>query len=95
MLRNPKFIRSVLVANRKTCHSRCLSTKEEHSQRQQENKVCDYDVRAFPAEQGFVRSSPYQDIVIPNLTMDQYVWNNFRDWETKIATVRKRATTLN
>lgn len=57
-----------------------LSTK-------QQNKECPAELEGYPAEPGFVRSSPYENIVIPNLTMDQYVWNTFRDWETKIATV--------
>lgn len=62
--------------------SKYLSTKQ-----QQQKKECVFDVDAYPAEKGFVRSSPYESVAIPNLTMDQYVWNNFRDWETKIATV--------
>lgn len=60
-----------------------LSTKQQ----QQQNKECLSDQDGYPAESGFVRNSPYDNISIPNLTLDQYVWNTFRDWETKIATV--------
>lgn len=70
------------VATGASGRSKYLSTKQ-----QQQKKECVFDVDAYPAENGFVRSSPYENVVIPNLTMDQYVWNNFRDWETKIATV--------
>lgn len=57
-------------------------------------KECLYDVDAYPAENGFIRNSPYENISIPNRTLDQYVWNNFREYETKIAAVssNKNAT---
>lgn len=61
-----------------------LSTREQR----QKEILADQEV-LFPAEHGLVRNSPYENISIPNLTLDQYVWNNFREWETKIATVRK------
>lgn len=67
-----------------------MSTKQQ----QQQKKECLYDVDAYPAEKGFIRSSPYDNVTIPNLTMDQYVWNNFRAWETKIATVSESAAIL-
>lgn len=62
-----------------------LSTKQ---QQQREDLLNEQErFNTYPAESGFVKSSPYDHIVIPNLTLDQFVWNNFREWENKIATV--------
>lgn len=44
---------------------------------------------SYPSEAGFVRKSPYKSITIPNMTIDQYVWRNMRNWDSKIATVRQ------
>ena len=77
MLRNLGLVRGISTGGRKH-----LSTRQ-----QQAKKECLYDVEAYPAEKGYVRSSPYGNINIPNLTIHQYVWKNFREWETKIATV--------
>lgn len=79
MFRNLALIRCGGVVNG---GRKYLSTRQ-----QQQKKEYLYDQDAYPAEPGFIRSSPYENIIIPNLTMDQYVWNNYRDWETKIATV--------
>lgn len=43
--------------------------------------------KAYPAEAGHVRKSPYEDIVIPNQTLDKYVWNNISGWENRVAAV--------
>lgn len=79
MFRNLGLLR---VVNGGAGGRKYLSTRQ-----QQQKQECLFDVEAYPAENGFIRSSPFDTITIPNLTMDQYVWNNFRDWETKIATV--------
>lgn len=82
MFRNLALLRCGGVVNGS---QKYLSTRQ-----QQQKRECVYDQDAYPAEPGFIRSSPFENIVIPNLTIDQYVWNNFRDWETKIATVSQR-----
>lgn len=38
-------------------------------------------------EEGYWRSSPYEQITVPNTTIDKYVWTNLKKWENKIATV--------
>lgn len=43
--------------------------------------------KSYPAEPGHVRRSPYEDVVIPNVTIDKYVWRNFKNWENKVAAV--------
>lgn len=43
--------------------------------------------KSYPAEPGHVRSSPYEDLVIPNVTIDKYVWRNFGNWQNKVAAV--------
>lgn len=76
MFRNWPLIRSGVLGRK------YLSTRQ-HPQK----KETLFEQDAYPAEPGFIRNSPYENITIPNMTMDQFVWNNFRDWETKIATV--------
>lgn len=79
---NRGYCSAVTPGQRKQQQRRNLSTKQ-----QQQKKEFLSDQDAYPSEAGYVRSSPYESITIPNLTIDQFVWNNFRDWETKIATV--------
>lgn len=50
------------------------------------SSVVDYR-KPYPTEAGHVRKSPYTDVVVPNVTIDKYVWSNFSRWETKVAAV--------
>lgn len=72
-LRNGSLIRAVNTS--RSSYPKSLSTFVEIN-------------KSYPAEPGHVRKSPYKDIVIPNQTLDKYIWNNFRLWENKIAAVR-------
>lgn len=38
-------------------------------------------------EEGALRS-PYKDVILPNCTIDQYVWSRVNEWGDKVATVR-------
>lgn len=38
-------------------------------------------------QDGFVWKSGYEPIVVPELTLDDYVWKNVAKWENKIAIV--------
>lgn len=37
-------------------------------------------------EEGVLRS-PYKDVILPNCTIDQYVWSRVNEWGNKVATV--------
>lgn len=41
----------------------------------------------YPEEPGFIVRSAYEDVPISDLTLDQYTWFNFRNWQNKVATV--------
>lgn len=41
--------------------------------------------RTYTPEDGFVLSSAYEPISLPDLTVDQYVWKNMSKWENKVA----------
>lgn len=82
MIRNLGVIRAVRTVNGGQNGLRSLSTRQ-----QQQKKEHLFDVDAYPAESGIICNSPFENITIPNLTLHQYVWNNFREWETKIAAV--------
>ena len=43
--------------------------------------------RALATQQDNVVKSPYKPITIPNLTLDQYVWENSAQWSNKSAMV--------
>lgn len=54
------------------------------------NKVINPEVagnRWHTEQEGFVWQSGYEPIVVPELTVDDYVWKNVAKWENKIATV--------
>lgn len=38
-------------------------------------------------EEGFVRQSAYDPIVVPEMSIDQYVWRNLDKWQDKCAVV--------
>ncbi|XP_037036724.1 4-coumarate--CoA ligase 1-like [Bradysia coprophila] len=41
--------------------------------------------RTYTPEDGFVLSSIYEPITLPDLTVDQYVWKNVSKWQNKVA----------
>lgn len=43
----------------------------------------------FPPEEGHIqRSKLFDKVVIPKCRLDQYVWENFNQWQDKTALVR-------
>ncbi|XP_055692103.1 uncharacterized protein LOC129795089 [Lutzomyia longipalpis] len=77
---------STRLANlaRRSC-VRLLSTRQ---QQQNDERTCDYErFYSYPPEPGFVKNSPFENINIPNCTIDQYVWSNLREWENRVAAV--------
>lgn len=41
--------------------------------------------------EGFIRNSPYDVVTTPDLSLDQYVWQNVSKWPNHVATVSKIA----
>ena len=37
--------------------------------------------------EGYIRNSPFDVVTTPNLSLDQYVWQNVNKWPNHIATV--------
>lgn len=38
-------------------------------------------------DEGVIIRSPYKDVILPNCTIDQYVWSRVNEWGDKVATV--------
>lgn len=43
------------------------------------------EIRTKCQQNGFVLKSPYPQITVPNVTIDQYVWKDLSKWENHIA----------
>ncbi|TMW53028.1 hypothetical protein DOY81_001891, partial [Sarcophaga bullata] len=41
----------------------------------------------YTPEEGYIKTSPYENTLIPNVTLDKYVWRDFKLWENNVATV--------
>lgn len=41
----------------------------------------------FSPEEGYIKTSPFENTLIPNCTLDKYVWRDFKLWENNVATV--------
>lgn len=51
-----------------------------------------YDMSKYfthSAEDGFVRTSSFAPIELPNMRIDQFVWKDYLKWQDKIAVVRQ------
>lgn len=86
MLRN--LSKCVSISGGSTLSRRCLSTSAALS-----NKIINPAVaenRWHSQQEGFVWKSGYEPIVVPELTLDDYVWKNVAKWENKIAIVISR-----
>lgn len=41
----------------------------------------------YSPEEGYVRTSAYNDVTLPNLTIDQYIWKDLQKFQDKCAIV--------
>ena len=41
----------------------------------------------YTPEEGYIKTSPYENTWIPDVTLDKYVWRDFKLWENNVATV--------
>lgn len=41
----------------------------------------------YTPSEGYIRTSPFDPVAIPDLTLDRYVWENVNKWQNKIAAV--------
>lgn len=39
----------------------------------------------YDETEGYVMKSPYGSVIVPNLTIDQYVWKNMKKWQNHVA----------
>lgn len=69
---------------------RYMSTVEQRSAAAQSEISLHKDIlNAYthnPIE-GYIRNSPFENVVPPNVTIDEYVWQNVSKWPNHIATV--------
>lgn len=42
----------------------------------------------YTPSEGYVRNSPIEPVIIPNIPLEQYVWQNLHQWENHVAAVR-------
>lgn len=65
--------------------ARSLTTAQTNASKQLNPDVAHN--RTHSIEEGYVWKSGYEPIVVPDLTLDEYVWKNVAKWENKIAIV--------
>lgn len=89
VLRSPSFVarkQQLALATQ----NRYQSTAENHSARAAyEDNFHKEIVQAYthnPIE-GYIRNSPYETVAVPNMPLDQYVWQHLPKWSNHIATV--------
>lgn len=41
----------------------------------------------YSNEEGYIKTSPFENTLIPNIPLDKYVWRDFKLWENNVATV--------
>ncbi|XP_037812191.1 probable 4-coumarate--CoA ligase 3 [Lucilia sericata] len=41
----------------------------------------------YSHEEGYIKTSPFENTIIPNVSLDKYVWRDFKLWENNVATV--------
>lgn len=41
----------------------------------------------YSNEEGYYKTSPFEPITLPNITLDKYIWRDFKKWENRVATV--------
>lgn len=44
-------------------------------------------IRSLTTAEGCIVKSHMKDVVIPNATIDQFVWENYQNWGNKVITV--------
>lgn len=69
-------------------HGRCISTTIPTPTTT--SKTINHDVannRLHSPENGYYWKSGYEEISVPDLTLDEYVWKNVAKWENKVAIV--------
>lgn len=83
-----KMIRQISKAtlskwNRQLCRSVSSSTTTSYPSINSLHRI-------HTPEDGYIVSSPFEPITIPDLTIDQYVWKNLSKWQNKVAIVSFR-----
>lgn len=61
---------------------RYLSTQQKQSYSDSENEKF-----GSTTEEGCIVNSCYENVILPNCTIEQHVWKNFKNWEDKVAAV--------
>lgn len=41
----------------------------------------------YSHEEGYIKTSPYEPLPLLNVSLDKYVWRDFKKWENNVATV--------
>lgn len=44
----------------------------------------------YSNEEGYIKTSAFENTLLPNCTLDKYVWRDFKLWENNVATVSGR-----
>ncbi|XP_073832893.1 acyl-CoA synthetase family member pudgy [Musca autumnalis] len=94
MMRTPTTVRlaSQLIRSSTTTTSRSINTNNRQQntaatvQPNLNNNTNDKFLQ-YSNEEGYYRTSPNEPVPIPNVTLDKYVWRDFKKWENKVATV--------
>lgn len=87
MIRNA--IRDLLKKCARNELRRCVSSSVIA---QSSSSGASYDMAKYfkhSAEDGFVRTSSFAPIELPNMRIDQFVWKDYLKWQDKIAVVSK------
>lgn len=66
-------------------HQRHTAATVESNLNSQNDKYLHYT-----PEEGYIKTSPFENTIIPDVTLDKYVWRDFKLWENNVATVSKK-----
>lgn len=83
-IRNLKRFPSVAATNH---YVRCINTKNSAPVPPDQLTESMVPFRNGSAEEGFVWTSPYGQINVADMTLDEYVWQNVDKWQHQIAIV--------
>ncbi|XP_046801906.1 luciferin 4-monooxygenase-like [Lucilia cuprina] len=90
-----QLFRAPTATNTSSCSSISL-TRSFNSNNKQQNAAVSGETNLnnqgdkflhYSHEEGYIKTSPFENTIIPNVSLDKYVWRDFKLWENNVATV--------
>lgn len=91
MIRNAtKRLASNNLSGCRLLKNRLISSCSASTQKHKEAIVPAFSMKdsfRYSPDEGYVRTSAYNDVSLPNLTIDQYIWKDLEIFQDKVAIV--------